>query len=119
MGDSRAKPMVNGWLPLGAAVLLVLTAGPARAQVGSGWVQYDPPSVIHLDGANGIEVYPGNSTTLRNPGATFTNEGGIETFGLYNPISNRAERRIQNTYLTGRRQFEGEVRVSPPTNDES
>ena len=26
---------------------------------------------------------------------------------------------MQNTYLTGSRQFEGEVRVSPPTNDES
>ena len=26
---------------------------------------------------------------------------------------------MQNTYQTGRRQFEGEVRVSPPTNDES
>ena len=26
---------------------------------------------------------------------------------------------MQNTYLTGRHQFEGEVRVSPPTDDES
>jgi hypothetical protein len=91
----------------------------AFAQVGSGWVQYQPPSVIHLDGANGIEVSPGTSTDVRNQGASFTNQGGIETFTLFNPISNRAERRVQNTYLAGRHQFEGEVRVSPPTNDES
>src|SRR4051812_15466456 len=100
------------------AILLGLPA-VAQAQVGTGWVPYEPPSVLHLDGANGIEVSPGNSTSVMNAGASFTNQGGIETFALRDPISNRAERRIQNTYLTGRRQFEGEVRVSPPTDDES
>jgi MYXO-CTERM domain-containing protein len=98
---------------------LALTAGEARAQLGSGWVQYDPPSTIHLDGSAGIETYPGSSTDLRNEGATFTNQGGIETFTIFNNISNRSERRMQNTYQGGRRQFEGEVRVSPPTDDES
>jgi hypothetical protein len=100
-------------------LLAWLVPSAAAAQVGTGWVQYEPPSVIHLDGANGIEVSPGTSTSVMNAGASFTNEGGIETFALHDPISNRAERRIQNTYLTGRRQFEGEVRVSPPTDDES
>lgn len=99
--------------------LLLTVCGSARAQVGTGWVSYDPPSAIHLDGSAGIETYPGNSTMLMNEGASFTNQNGIETFALHNPISNRSERRIQNTYLEGRRQFEGEVRVSPPTNDES
>jgi hypothetical protein len=110
---SRVRLLVLG-LGLPAAL-----AGRATAQVGTGWVQYDPPSQIHLDGPNGIQTYPGTSTKLENEGATFTNQGGVETFALFDPISNRAERRIQNTYLTGRRQFEGEVRVSPPTNDES
>jgi hypothetical protein len=104
--------------PLAVAVIL-LAAPVARAQVGTGWVPYDPPSTIHLDGANGIESSPGTSTNVKNMGASFTNEGGIETFSLFNPISNRSERRMQNTYLTGKRQFEGEVRVSPPTDDES
>jgi MYXO-CTERM domain-containing protein len=104
---------------LAVGPVLLCASGAAWAQVGTGWVPYDPPSVIHLDGSNGIESYPGTSTNLKNEGATFTNEGGIETFALFDPISNRAERRIQNTYLTGKRQFEGEVRVSPPTNDES
>ena len=82
-------------------------------------MQYSPPSTIHLDGSAGIESYPGTCTNLRNEGASFTDMGGIETFALHDPISNRSERRMQNTYLTGRRQFEGEVRVSPPTDDES
>jgi MYXO-CTERM domain-containing protein len=107
------------WLLAAIAAGTALAAAPARAQVGSGWVPYDPPSTIHLDGSAGIETYPGTSTDLRNEGATFTNQGGIETFALFNNISNRSERRMQNTYLDGSRQFEGEVRVSPPTDDES
>jgi hypothetical protein len=99
--------------------VLLLWPGVTRAQMGTGWVPYQPSSSIQLDGSAGIESYPGTSTALSNEGASFTNEGGIETFALHDPISNRAERRMQNTYLTGRRQFEGEVRVSPPTNDES
>ena len=102
-----------------AVPLLLAASGPARAQMGSGWVAYQPTSSIQLDGSDGIESYPGSSTDLRNEGASFTNLDGIETFALHDPISNRAERRMQNTYLMGRRQFEGEVRVSPPTNDES
>jgi hypothetical protein len=54
-----------------------------------------------------------------NAGASFSRVDGIETFALRDPISNRCERRLLNTYQTGKRQFEGEVRVSPPTNDES
>ena len=112
--------MQNSWFLTGLlAAAGSLVPGMASAQVGSGWVQYQPPSVIHLDGANGIEVSPGDSAQVSNAGASFSNAGGIETFELHNNISNRAERRIQNTYLGGRRQFEGEVRVSPPTNDES
>jgi len=38
---------------------------------------------------------------------------------MLNTTSNRVERRMQNDYTSGRWQFEGEVRVSPPTDDES
>jgi MYXO-CTERM domain-containing protein len=117
MGSLRDRVWRRG---LGALALILTGAGgQARAQVGSDWVQYTPPSTIQLDGANGIETSPGSTTSVSNAGASYTNEGGIETFTLTNPISNRAERRMQNDYTSGRRQFEGEVRVSPPTNDES
>jgi hypothetical protein len=110
-------PNMRTTIVIGAVLLLWPASG--AAQVGTGWVLYQPSSTIQLDGSDGIETYPGTSTAVSNEGASFTNEGGIETFALHDPISNRAERRMQNTYLTGRRQFEGEVRVSPPTNDES
>jgi MYXO-CTERM domain-containing protein len=102
-----------------AAVILCAWAPALRAQVGTGWVQYDPPSMLHLDGVNGIETHPGNLDMVMNQGASFSKVDGVETFALFDPISNRCERRIQNTYLTGKHQFEGEVRVSPPTDDES
>jgi MYXO-CTERM domain-containing protein len=115
----RSPILAIGLSILPCGLLCGLFAGSARAQVGDGWMPYQPTSSIQLDGSAGIESYPGTSTTLMNEGASFTNQDGIETFALHDPISNRAERRMQNTYQTGRRQFEGEVRVSPPTNDES
>jgi MYXO-CTERM domain-containing protein len=82
-------------------------------------VQFDPPSMVQLDDEVGSDILPGTTTSATNAGATFTNENGIETFTLFNPASNRCERRLRNDYSSGRQQFEGEVRVSPPTNDES
>jgi hypothetical protein len=101
------------------AVVMLSAAAPARAQLGPGWVQYDPPSMVQLDDAVGSDILPGTVTSASNAGATYTNENGIETFTLFNAASNRCERRMRNDYSAGRRQFEGEVRVSPPTNDES
>ena len=111
----RVRWLVGVMAGLGA----LLGVGAAEAQVGTGWVQYEPTSSIQLDGSEGIESYPGDSTNLSNEGASYTNLDGVETFTLNNPISNRAERRMRNDYTSGRRQFEGEVRVFPPTNDES
>jgi MYXO-CTERM domain-containing protein len=116
-GKHARAPWLFG--PIVCLTALLLPVAVARAQVGSGWVQYSPPSAIHLDGSAGIESYPGTSTDLRNEGASFSDMGGIETFALHDPISNRSERRMQNTYQNGKHQFEGEVRVSPPTDDES
>jgi hypothetical protein len=98
---------------------VLLSPGSARAQLGRGWVQYDPPSMVQLDDQVGSDILAGTTTSASNAGATFTNQDGIETFTLFNPASNRCERRMRNDYSSGRRQFEGEVRVSPPTNDES
>jgi hypothetical protein len=102
-----------------AAVFAVTLAPAARGQVGSGWEQYQPSSTIQLDGADGIESSPGSTTSRRNEGASYNKAGDVETFTLFDPISNRSERRMRNEYTSGRWQFEGEVRVSPPTNNES
>ena len=87
-----------------AAVVLLGSAAVAPAQVGSGWTQYSPSSTLQNDDPNGC---------------SYTNSGGIETFRMFNPVCNRIERRVNNNYTTGQRQFQGEVRVSSPTNDEA
>jgi hypothetical protein len=112
--------MANGivrLLVVGAAAMAAPSA--ALAQVGSGWTRYNPSSTIQLDGSDGIESSPGSTTNKKNEGASYSNSGGIETFSLFDPISNRCERRMRNEYTSGRWQFEGEVRVSAPTNNES
>jgi MYXO-CTERM domain-containing protein len=102
-----------------AVTFVGASTGVARAQLGSGWVPYAPPSVLHLEVHDVIQVYPPDSTDLTNEGAHYTNKDGIETFEMLNTTSNRVERRMQNNYTSGRWQFEGEVRVSPPTDNES
>jgi MYXO-CTERM domain-containing protein len=102
-----------------ALSLVGASTGVARAQLGPGWVQYAPPSVLHLEVHDVIQVYPPDSTNLTNEGAHYTNMNGIETFEMLNTTSNRVERRMENNYTAGRWQFEGEVRVSPPTDNES
>jgi hypothetical protein len=89
------------------ALLVALTfvgVAGGQAQVGSGWTRYAPTSVLQNDD-------PG--------GCSYSNSGGIETFRMFDPVCNRIERRVKNDYKAGQRQFEGEVRVSGPTNDEA
>jgi hypothetical protein len=65
-----------------------------------------------------INIYPGTSTSLLNGGAKYADIAGIETFEMLNPTSNRVERRMNNDYTSGRQQFQGEVLVSSPTDNE-
>jgi hypothetical protein len=112
--------MSKGNCRLLLAACVVTVAPAAQAQVGGGgWQQHNPSSTIQLDGSDGIETSPGSTTSRRNEGASYDKSGGVETFTLFDPVSNRSERRMRNEYTAGRWQFEGEVRVSPPTNDES
>jgi hypothetical protein len=105
--------------PLCLVPLLAFVASTANAQIGGGWQQVRPGSNIHLDGSDGIETSPGNITNRRNEGASFRKSGSVETFTVFDPISNRSERRLRNDYTSGRWQFQGEVRVSPPTDGQS
>src|SRR5262249_52771531 len=61
-----------------AVTFLGASTGVARAQLGKGWVQYSPPSVLHLEVHDVIKVYPPDSTDLTNEGAHYTNKDGIE-----------------------------------------
>jgi MYXO-CTERM domain-containing protein len=94
-------PMVSRGVRLAPLVALALSAmaGSARAQIGTGWVEYFPMKNIQLRGA----------------GAKYTNENGIETFSTQ-PGDERSEARIVNDHRTGTWQFEGWVNVKAGVN---
>jgi len=76
-----------------SAVVLVLSASAAQAQVGSGWTQYYPSKTIQKVGA----------------GAYYSNSSGVETFKTRSG-DERCEARVNDDYYSGRRQFQGEIK---------
>src|SRR5215211_3234689 len=106
------------------AVLLVCLHFPAHAQLGSGWVLYSPTKKIHLDDEAGLQTF--TWTTHKEVGSntpcadyTYDSATDTETFQIFDGRSNRSEIRLQNEYMTGRRQFEGYVTFFAPLEDES
>lgn len=89
--------------------------------LGSGWVEYSPTKKIHLDNADGLQIF--DWTTYKSVGspicADYNYSNGVETFRIVNNNSNRSEIRLQNDYSQGSRQFDGYVTFSSPLNDES
>ena len=100
-----------------AAVLVQPTAfaGP----VGSGWTEHQPKWNLQIQSKGVITSYPSSTNSEDGPGGSYRRSGGVQTFKLFNNGSNRVEARIQDNYRTGQRQFEGELKVTAGTNDES
>jgi hypothetical protein len=105
-------------LKLAVAILTLGFGANAYAQVGTGWTSYSPSSNIHIAVNGELKTYP-YSDSITTPGGTYRNSGGIETFHILNSSSNRVERRMQNNYTSGQRQFQGEVRVSSPSDGQA
>src|ERR1051325_7322549 len=107
-----------------AALLAVVLAGAAQAQIGSGWTQKTYTKKIHLDDENGLQIF--DYTTDKSVGSGtpcaryhYLSSNDSEYFDIFDNRSNRAEIRLQNEYSTGSRQFQGYVRFNSPLNDES
>jgi hypothetical protein len=90
-----------------------------RGPIGSSWREYNPNSKLQIQSRGEYTNYPRSVTHATGPGGSYDRSGGIETFRLFNNGTNRVEVRVQDNYTTGLRQFEGELRVTAPTNDES
>jgi hypothetical protein len=74
----------------------------------SGWSRYYPTSTIQFQGAGTNNEY-----------CTYWNDGGIEYFQLdKNPalLIQRCEARVNNDYLSGQNEFEGDVLVTEADN---
>jgi hypothetical protein len=70
----------------------------------AGWTEYFPTTTIQFQGAGTNNQY-----------CTYSNSGGVELFKMTkNPalLIQRCEARVNNDYLTGTNQFEGDVRVT-------
>jgi hypothetical protein len=94
-------------------------AAPTRGPVGGGWVEHNPDSKLQIQSRGKYANYPRSVTKATGPGGSYDRSGGVETFKLFNNGTNRVEVRVQDNYTSGLRQFEGELRVTAPTNDES
>jgi hypothetical protein len=101
--NERMKPMKlsirsnqSSAFAMAVAALLCLGGSPAaHAQIGSNWKAYTSVHDIMLWGTG-----------------TYSNVSGVETFTIKCTTSGtqRAEKRIHNTYSSGSRQFEGYLR---------
>lgn len=105
----------------GTAVLAVVFVQPTAfaGPVGSGWSEYKPSWNLQIQSSGKITSYPSSTTSASGPGGSYLRSGGVQTFKLFNNGSNRVEARIQDNYRTGQRQFEGELKVTAGTDDES
>lgn len=48
----------------------------------------------------------------------YSNIAGVETFQLQNSHTNRLEVNVHNTYISGTHVFQGQLRITPPLDDE-
>ncbi|MDX8052705.1 hypothetical protein SK571_25250 [Lentzea sp. BCCO 10_0798] len=105
----------------GVTVLMVAGLQPVAhaGPVGSGWTEHSPAWNLQIQSKGVITSYPSSTTSASGPGGSYTRSGGVQTFKLVNNGSNRVEARIQDNYRTGQRQFEGELKVTAGTDDES
>ena len=96
-----------------------VAAPTSRGPIGSGWREHNPNSNLQIQSRGEYTTCPRSVTHATGPGGSYDRSGGVEKFRLFNNGTNRVEVRVQDNYTSGQRQFEGEVKVSPPTNDES
>jgi hypothetical protein len=97
--DAWAAADGSGGAPLGPGACPALT---------SGWSRYYPTTTIQFEGAGANDEY-----------CTYWNDGGVEYFQLdKNPalVIQRCEARVNDDYLTGKNEFEGDVFVTEADN---
>jgi hypothetical protein len=131
----RANATLAALTVVAAVGVAATTVGDASAQnapapaaaprvgfgpIGNGWKQVNPSKTIQVVSHGESHAHDWESTThASEDGVAYDRSGGIEKFRLLSNKSNRTEVRVHNDYTKGLHQFEGELRVSSPTNDES
>ena len=99
------------------------SGGGGEPPLGSGWIEYFPTKVIHLNDDVDLQTFPWTAQkSVCNPVCAdyrYDSATDTETFRIVDNRSNRAEIRLNNEYSTGSRQFQGFVKFDAPLDDES
>ena len=103
-------------------LLPLVLAGTAKAQLGTGWTQRTFSETLDaevLEAHKFMRQVPAHYLS-GNGFCSYTNTDGVEEFHLWSTNSNRIEIRIQNDYQAPEvgQQFEGDVMLLPPTDNE-
>jgi hypothetical protein len=109
---SDASPDLDAATPLDSGTSVDGGGSPvgpgACPALTSGWARYYPTTTVQFQGAGTNNQY-----------CTYRNDGGVEYFQLdKNPalLIQRCEARVNNDYLSGKNQFEGDVLVTEADN---
>src|ERR1043166_9801463 len=88
---------------------LLLAAGAARAQIGSGWNSMSIGGFIDYEVNDSHHQHSLSSFSLTS--CYYTRGTSSETFGLKTSASNRVEHDTDSHYQSGRRQFQGDLKI--------
>ena len=102
-----------------AVVVSLVLVQMAQAQVGSGWTQQTFSKRLEYETNDILFSISPPPSSFNNGDCEYDNTGGVETFQLLNPHSNRIEIRPNDDYSSGTRQFQAEVLISAPSSGES
>ena len=93
-----------------AAALTLGIAASARAQIGSGWVNYFDTHFIDYT-KNGSHIHHDDSS-FTDGGCYYDHTSNVRTFKILNSSCNRIEVQSDEHYTSGKRQMEGYVKIS-------
>jgi hypothetical protein len=116
---TRRIAAIAGTAVLTVAGVVLIQPSAFAGPVGSGWTEHKPSWNLQIQSSGKMTSYPSSTNSASGPGGSYLRSGGVQTFKLVNNGSNRVEVRVQDNYRTGQRQFEGELKVTSGTDDES
>src|SRR6185369_17634227 len=98
------KHVIKSSIVPGIGALLLVGAGVAQAQVGSGWTQqnYSERLEYHHTGGPTIETISPAPPSFSDNWVSYNNSGGVRTFIFKNTDAGRCEIRVNNDYTSGR-----------------
>jgi len=97
--------------------MLLLSAGAARAQIGSGWTSMSIGGFIDYEVDDVHHQHSISSFSLTS--MYYTKGTSSETFGLKTSHSNRVEHDTDSHYSSVRRQFQGNLQIFSGISDQS